>query len=92
VFLKHKADRPARRSQLVGRSTPKIASGHGHLARLHLAQRADQRQKRRFARAAMPHDDRDLAGMEIDIDGMQHLTRHGAFAVNVPQTAHGDDR
>ena len=40
----------------------------------------------------MPHDDRDLARGEIDVDAVQHLARERAFAVGVAQVADGDER
>ena len=92
VLLEDETDLAPRGGQHRVGGAVQLLAGHPHAAGLHGAQRAHQCEKGRLARATVAHDDRDLAGREIDIDAVQDLAHECALAVGVAQPAHGDDR
>ncbi len=64
VLLEDEADAAAHALERARVGAVQLLAEHAHAARLRGAQRADQRQQRRLARARRPRDDDDLAGRD----------------------------
>ena len=90
VLLEDEADAAAHALERARVGAVQFLAEHAHAARLRGAQRADQRQQRRLARARRPRDDDDLAGRDRGRHVEQDLAAQRALAVVVLESLDDD--